>query len=162
MWVHKWICEFKAFDALMDMLKLPPAKITETPVQREQRRQCILNSLEYILRQMSQTCKGVGLPEPLSYIEVEVEEVEQMDREILLTHVGDDEDVRRSNNPWKTVYERDYRKLNRGQKLAFDTIVKAVGSKSEKEQRLFFVEGAGGTGTCLYNWLIQSVVNLSN
>lgn len=130
----------------MDSLKLPPAKGTETAMQKEQRKQCILNSLEYILRQMSQTCAKVGLPEPLHYSEAEVEEVALMEREILLSHVGDDEDVKRSNNPWKVVYERNYRSLKTEQKAAFERIKGAVESKSKAGHRQFFVEGAGGTG----------------
>lgn len=65
----------------------------------------------------------------------------------LPTHVG--ADVGRGGRlTWKQYWERNYAKMNKDQKAAFDVIKRAIehSRSGEPGAKRFFLEGAGGTG----------------
>uniref|UniRef100_A0A915CXY9 ATP-dependent DNA helicase n=1 Tax=Ditylenchus dipsaci TaxID=166011 RepID=A0A915CXY9_9BILA len=133
------------FEYLLSLMTPPGC----TAYQMEQKRQMILNRLEWLFTANDKSCKMLGLPSPANYNPAELEE--EMDDETYQAFVTADRDPIRATR-WDSYAQKTLK-----QKEAFKRLSSAIACNSAEnlKQQCFFLGGSGGTGkTFLYNTII--------
>jgi len=140
------------FNYCLDMLAPQPTGSRKT---EEQRIEEICKHLQYFFRQWGTTCEQMQVPSPRDFVYETVEKDidDMLNREI--QNIADDPDRPRRRG-WIEVADERVAQLNADQRDVFDRVTAAVeGNIIGEVQKLFMVEGSGGTGkTYLYNTLL--------